>query len=139
MPDKRPSVIKTVGIRQTSVGGAYTETDLLGNDSTIEPAANMVEMADGTREKAGSAHRLVLNLLDPAFFALLDPWQEDDEKIDIQFTTWDGPDNTITYSDLGFKVTPIEPGEPGQLEGAALETFIYGLTFADYLVLSEAL
>lgn len=139
MADKRPALIKTVGVRKTATGGAYTETDLMGNDSSIEPAAGMIEMADGTQEKAGSAHRLTLNILDPAFFDLLDPWQEDDEEIDIQFTTWDGPDNTLDYGGLGFTVTPIEPGEPGQLEGAAIVSFIYGLTFSDYVTLSEAL
>lgn len=139
MADKRSALIKSFGYRANSVGGAFTETTLLTEESSIEPAAGRTELADGTSEKAGSAHRLTLVIVDPDIFSQFVTWQDDAETLDFQFTFFEGPDNTAQYLDMGFTVTPIEPGEAGQLEGVRIESFVYGLSYTDYVTLSEAL
>lgn len=139
MADKRSGIIQTVQWREAGTGGGFTKTDLIGEGITVERAENKIPLADGTIEKAGSAVRLTIPVLDPALFAALDTFQDDAKELEVVIEFWEGPDNTAIYDDLGFTVTPVEPGEVGQLEGFTIDAFIYGLSDADYLVLSEAL
>jgi len=139
MADKRSGIIEKIGWREAGTGGAFTATDLIGEGVTVERAENKIPLADGTVEKAGSAVRLTIPVLDPALFGALDTFQDDAKELEVQITFWEGPANTATYDNLPFTVTPIEPGEVGQLEGFTIDAFIYGLTDVDYLVLSEAL
>ena len=139
MADKRSGIIKTFQYRKQGDVTAYISTDLVGEGLEVEPAANQIPLADGTTEKAGSAARLTVPLLDPALFAQLNTWQLSAEELDVIIEFWDGPDNTARYQNMAFTVTPLESGDVGQLEGVEISMFIYGLLASDYLTLSEAL
>ena len=139
MADKRSGILQNVQWREAGSVTAFTITDLIGEGVTVERAENKIPLADGTVEKAGSAVRLTVPVLDPALFAALDLFQDDAKELEIVLLFWEGPNNTAVYDNLPFTVTPIEPGEVGQLEGFTIDAFIYGLSDSDYLTLLEAL